>query len=67
MRTGEAVAEEEYEPDPRRDTRRKTLEQEKADRALRDRVRGDTALRRAVDVLLGLRALRATHDPDPAD
>lgn len=37
--------------------RRATLPQEVEDRALRDRIRGDPALRQAVDVLLGLKAL----------
>lgn len=45
-----------YEPEPGPD-RRQRLEVEDADRALRDRVRGDAALQRAVDVLLGLKAL----------
>lgn len=37
--------------------RRATLDVELGDRALRDRIRGDAALRRALDVLLGLKAL----------
>jgi C-terminal peptidase prc len=45
-----------YEPDLQMD-RRATLAQEIEDRALRDRWRGDPALRQAVDVLLGLKAL----------
>ena len=45
-----------YEPPPHPD-RRIRLDEEDADRALRDRVRGDAVLQRAVDVLLGLKAL----------
>lgn len=45
-----------YEPESVMD-RRATLAQEIEDRALRDRWRGDPALRQAVDVLLGLKAL----------
>lgn len=37
--------------------RREVLEVELGDRALRDRIRGDAALKRAIDVLLGLKAL----------
>ncbi len=58
VRANGGSSEEPFEPDPRRDSRRKTLEQEKADRLLRDRVGGDAALQRAVDILVGLRALR---------
>lgn len=46
-----------YEPDPAEDRRRQRLEEEVFDRALRDRVRGDPILQRALDVLLGLKAL----------
>ncbi len=45
-----------FEPEPGPDRRAK-LAEEATDRALRDRVRGDAALQRAVDVLLGLKAL----------
>ena len=45
-----------FEPPPGPD-RRMRLDEEDADRALRDRVRGDAVLQRAVDVLLGLKAL----------
>lgn len=45
-----------FEPEQSGD-RREKLEVELSDRALRDRVRGDAALTRAVDVLLGLKAL----------
>jgi carboxyl-terminal processing protease len=51
-----APAAPEYEPDLVAD-RRVLLEKEIADKALRERVRGDPALRRAVDILLGLKAL----------
>ena len=48
----------EYEPPPDAGPdRRQTLEEEAGDRALRDRMRGDAILQRAVDVLLGLKAL----------
>lgn len=46
----------EYEPDGAGD-RRQRLEEEALDRALRDRIRGDDDLQRAVDVVLGLKAL----------
>jgi carboxyl-terminal processing protease len=45
-----------YEPEAMPD-RRATLDQEREDRALRDRLRGDLPLRQAVDILLGLKAL----------
>lgn len=51
-----ATAADYYEPENVPD-RRETLPQEVEDRALRDRIRGDQALRQAVDVLLGLKAL----------
>lgn len=47
----------EFEPDFSTSDRRVVLEKEYADRALRDRLRGDDALKRAVDILLGLKAL----------
>ncbi len=46
----------EYEPSTLLD-RRLTVDEELEDRALRSRLQGDLALRRAVDVLLGLKAL----------
>lgn len=52
----QAAAADYYEPEAMPD-RRATLPQEGEDRALRDRWRGDAALRQAVDVLLGLKAL----------
>lgn len=51
-----AAAADFYEPEALPD-RRATLPQELEDRALRDRWRGDPALRQAVDLLLGLKAL----------
>lgn len=54
--TRSAAASDFYEPELQMD-RRATLAQEIEDRALRDRWRGDPALRQAVDVLLGLKAL----------
>ena len=51
-----AEAGRDYDIQPMPD-RRQVLEEERADRALRDRLRGDGALRRAVDILLGLKAL----------
>jgi carboxyl-terminal processing protease len=50
------VARPEYEPDGARD-RRERLEVEALDRELRERVRGDAVLQRALDVALGLKAL----------
>jgi carboxyl-terminal processing protease len=52
-------AEPDFEPEPAASSTGKTdiLEEEKQHRQLRNRVRGDPALRRAVDVLLGLKAL----------
>ncbi|HMP76818.1 MAG TPA: S41 family peptidase [Kiritimatiellia bacterium] len=48
----------EYEPTPGAGLdHRQTLDEEAEDRALRDRMRGDPALQRATDVLLGLKAL----------
>ena len=46
----------EYDAQPVAD-RRQLLDQELQDFALRNRIRGDSALRRAVDILLGLKAL----------
>lgn len=48
--------------------KRETLEEELEDTLLRERIRGDAALRRAVDILLGLKALNIRgikHAPDP--
>ncbi|MCZ7592255.1 MAG: S41 family peptidase [Kiritimatiellae bacterium] len=52
----------EYEPELGVD-RRIRLDQEDSDLALRDRIRGDAALQRAVDVLLGLKALNIRPGP----
>jgi C-terminal processing protease CtpA/Prc len=53
-----------YEPEQPVLRKGKTMsEEEKDDRALRDRTRNDTYLRRAADVLLGLRALGYDHQP----
>ncbi len=52
-----AAPDNEYEPEPPVDPVRELSSEEKEDRLLRDRVRGDETLRRAVDVLLGLKAL----------
>ena len=47
-----------YEPDAPVLRKGKTMtDEEKEDKALRDRTRNDTYLRRATDVLLGLKAL----------
>ena len=56
----------EYEPPPRARDRRAQLDEEIEDRRLRERVRGDAVLRRAVDILNGLEALRGNtyHAPD---
>lgn len=56
--TDRALDESVYEPEEPVLRKGKTLsDEEKEDRALRDRTRFDTYLRRATDVLLGLRAL----------
>ena len=56
--TDAALDETVYEPDAPVLRKGKTLsEEEKEDKALRDRTRNDTYLRRATDVLLGLKAL----------
>ena len=52
----------EYDAEPVAD-RRQLLEQELQDYALRGRMRGDAALRRAVDILLGLKALNIGAAP----
>lgn len=51
----------EFDAEPVAD-RRALLDQELQDFALRNRVRGDAALRRAVDILLGLKALNIGSD-----
>jgi carboxyl-terminal processing protease len=57
-----------YEPELAASERRALLDKELADRALRDRLRGDESLQRAVDVLLGLKALNLRGvSPTPAD
>ena len=56
--TDAALSESVYEPETPVLRRGRTItEEEKIDRALRDRTRNDTYLRRATDVLLGLQAL----------
>jgi carboxyl-terminal processing protease len=50
-----------YEPEP--DTRGRLLVEEKEHRLLRERVRGDPALRRATDILLALKALNLRGAP----
>jgi C-terminal processing protease CtpA/Prc len=56
--TDSALDETVYEPDqPILRKGKKLSDEEKEDRALRDRTRNDTYLRRATDVLLGLKAL----------
>lgn len=50
------TAQPEFEPEPGPD-RRQRLDEEALDRALRDRVRADPVLQRALDVVLGLKAL----------
>ena len=53
-----------YEPDAPVLRKGKTMsDEEKDDRALRDRTRNDTYLRRAADVLLGLKALGYDRKP----
>ncbi|NCA82028.1 MAG: hypothetical protein EOM72_04710 [Opitutae bacterium] len=62
--TAAALDETVYEPDAPVLRKGKTLsEEEKEDRALRDRTRNDTYLRRATDVLLGLKALGYVGKP----
>ena len=56
MGGAEAAAVPDYEPDPLAG-RAETLPAEKDDRLLRERVRGDAALQRAVDILRGLKTL----------
>ena len=52
-----AVPATEYEPEPAAEGQKELSSEEKEDKLLRERVRGDETLRRAVDVLLGLKAL----------
>jgi carboxyl-terminal processing protease len=56
VQAGGTAVQPEYDAEPIAD-RRQLLEQELQDFALRNRIRGDAALRRAVDILLGLKAL----------
>lgn len=57
-----AAAVQEFEGDVGGGDRRAVLDEELADRALRERTRGDVPLRRAVDLLLGLKALNIHRD-----
>ena len=62
--TASALDETVYEPDAPVLRKGKTMsDEEKDDKALRDRTRNDTYLRRAADVLLGLKALGYDHNP----
>ena len=62
--TAAAMNETVYEPDQPILRKGKTLsDEEKEDKALRDRTRNDTYLRRAADVLLGLKALGYDRHP----
>ena len=62
--TEAALDETVYEPDAPVLRKGKTMsDEEKEDRALRDRTRNDTYLRRAADVLLGLKALGYDSKP----
>ena len=62
--TDSALNETVYEPDAPVLRKGKTMsDEEKEDKALRDRTRNDTYLRRAADVLLGLKALGYDHKP----
>lgn len=55
----------EYEPELVSSGKKVASDQEKEDRKLRDRVRGDAALRRATDILLGLKALNIRGNGKP--
>lgn len=57
-----------FEPEWPEQVKQKMTDEEKDDRRLRDRVRGDPVLRRAVDLLQGLRALNlgASRTTEPA-
>ena len=62
--TESALNETVYEPDAPVLRKGKSMtDEEKEDKALRDRTRNDTYLRRAADVLLGLKALGYDHKP----
>ena len=62
--TDAALDETVYEPDAPVLRKGKTMsDEEKEDKALRDRTRNDTYLRRAADVLLGLKALGYDREP----
>lgn len=62
--TAAALDETVYEPEAPVLRKGKTMtDEEKEDRALRDRTRNDTYLRRATDVLLGLKALGYDRQP----
>ena len=62
--TASALDETVYEPDAPVLRKGKTMtDEEKEDKALRDRTRNDTYLRRAADVLLGLKALGYDAEP----
>ena len=62
--TASALDETVYEPDAPVLRKGKTMsDEEKEDKALRDRTRNDTYLRRATDVLLGLKALGYDRKP----
>ena len=62
--TESALDETVYEPDAPVLRKGKTMsDEEKEDKALRDRTRNDTYLRRAADVLLGLKALGYDREP----
>jgi len=61
---GEDVAD--YEPGAGPD-RRATLDEEIADKAVRERLRGDETLKRAVDILIGLKALNIRGFPLSSD
>ena len=52
-----AIPATDYEPEPVVDGKKELSDEEKEDKLLRERIRGDETLRRAVDVLLGLKAL----------
>ena len=55
-----------YEPGVMPD-RRATLDEEIADKAVRERLRGDDVLKRAVDILIGLKALNIRGFPLSSD
>jgi C-terminal processing protease CtpA/Prc len=61
LRSG-AMRERFYEPESLDRPWSKLLDEEKEDKALRDRINGDTGLQRAVDILLGLKALNIDYE-----